>query len=122
MIRGFIDEAVVEENAFWAESGKSITVEHIVIGDRPAGAPPADSDIVQTACAAIGALGGEPKLAAPASTNANVPISQNVPAVVLRTGGTREGNHTLDEWYNPDGSQRGVKLALLMVLALCGME
>lgn len=116
------DEAVAEENAFRAGSGETIRLEKKRIGDRPAGEQPADAPIVQATWAAIEGAGGDPKLLPSSSTNANAPISRGIPAVVLRTGGSTGGTHTLEEWFDPEGSGEGVKMALLLLFALAGLE
>jgi len=119
---GFAREGAEEENAFRAASGACVTVEARCIGDRPAGSQSADSRIVQAAWAAAKAAGAEPRLLPPSSTNANVPISRGIPAVVIRTGGDVGGVHTLNEWFNPAGSETGAKHALLLLFALAGLE
>jgi len=117
-----VREGTEEENAFRAASGAIVTVEARCIGDRPAGSQSADSRIVQAAWAAAGAAGAEPRLLPHSSTNANAPISRGIPAVVIRTGGKVGGVHTLDEWFEPAGSETGAKHALLLLFALAGLE
>ncbi|SBW09541.1 Peptidase M20 [uncultured delta proteobacterium] len=117
-----VDAAVAEENFFRKESGAAVTVEKKKIGDRPAGDQPQDAPIVQALWAAITAIGKEPKLLPPSSTNANAAISRKVPGVVLRTGGDAGGEHALEEWFDPRGSQEGVKTSLLMAFALAGLK
>ena len=116
-----VDEAVAEENAFRKDSGGTITVDKNLIGDRPAGNQDDEAPIVQAIWASIRAAGGEPKLMPPSSTNANAAINRKIPAVVLRTGGATGGTHTLDEWFQPEGSQEGAKAALLLMFALAGL-
>ncbi|MDR0466419.1 MAG: M20/M25/M40 family metallo-hydrolase [Deltaproteobacteria bacterium] len=118
----FARQGVEEENAFRASGGGAVTVEAICIGDRPAGSQSEDSRIVQAACAAAKAVGVAPRLLAPSSTNANAPISRGVPAVVVRTGGKSGGIHTLEEWFDPAGSEKGAQHALLLLFALAGLE
>jgi acetylornithine deacetylase/succinyl-diaminopimelate desuccinylase-like protein len=117
-----VDEAVAEENAFRRESGATISVERKIIGDRPAGDQPEQAAIVQATWAAIRGAGGEPRLLDASSTNANAPISRGIPAVVVRTGGNTGGTHTPEEWFEPEGSQAGVKAALLLLFALTGLQ
>ena len=118
----FVDEAVAEENAFRKESGAVITADKILIGDRPAGDQAQDAPIVQGMWAAITAIGADPLLLPPSSTNANAGISRGIPAVVLRTGGDAGGEHALGEWFMPEGSQAGVKTSLLLLFALVGLK
>lgn len=117
-----IEKAVVEENAFRKSSGEKITVEMRKIGDRPAGEQSRDAPIVQALWSAIAAIGAEPKLFPPSSTNANAAISRNLPGVVLRTGGDTGGEHALEEWFDPKGSEQGIKTSLLLAFALAGLK
>ncbi|MCC8194899.1 MAG: M20/M25/M40 family metallo-hydrolase [Deltaproteobacteria bacterium] len=117
-----VDDAVAEENTFRKASGEKLTVEKKKIGDRPAGDQPEDAPIVQALWAAIAAIGKEPKLLPPSSTNANAAISRKIPGVVLRTGGDAGGEHALEEWFDPRGSEEGVKTSLLMAFALAGLK
>ncbi len=116
-----VDEAVAEDNAFRAKSGKTITVEKKMIGDRPGGVQPKEAPIVQAAYASITGVGAQPLFRAPGSTNANAPISRNIPAVCMRTGGASGNGHSHDEWFQPEGSQQGAKATLLMLFALTGL-
>lgn len=118
---GFANEGAAEENAFRGGSGAAVSVERNLIGDRPAGQQADDAPIVQATWAAIRGAGGEPKLMSPSSTNANAAINRKIPGVVLRTGGATGGTHTLDEWFQPEGSQQGAKAALLLMFALAGL-
>ena len=117
-----IEKAVAEENAFRKPSGEKITVEMRKIGDRPAGEQSCHAPIVQALWSAIGAVGVEPRLFPPSSTNANAAISRNLPGVVLRTGGDTGGEHALEEWFDPRGSEQGVKTSLLLAFALAGLK
>ncbi len=117
-----VDEAVAEENAFRKNSGATITVEKKKIGDRPAGDQSQESSIVQAIWSAITAIGAEPRLLPASSTNANAAISRKIPGVVLRTGGDAGGEHALEEWFDPKGSQEGVKTSLLLAFALAGLK
>lgn len=117
-----VEEAVAEENAFRAKSGKKITVDCVLIGDRPVGQQPETAPVVQSIWAAITGAGGQPKLVPPSATNSNAAIARNIPAVTLRTGGATGGTHALDEWFDPKGSEQGTKAALLLIFALAGLE
>ena len=67
-----------------------------VLGERPAGERSQSDPLVQLAAEALIWLGMEPKYGA-ASTDANIPISLNIPAVCI--GITKiEGTHTLEEF------------------------
>lgn len=78
------------------QAGPGLQTEIEVLGERPAGQLSRSSPLVQLAADAISWLGMEPKYGA-SSTDANIPISLNIPAVCI--GITRvEGAHTLDEY------------------------
>jgi di/tripeptidase len=51
------------------------------------------------------------------STNANVPLSQGIPAVVIGTY-TGKGTHRLEEWIDERSVILGMKQLVLAVLAL----
>lgn len=89
-----------------------ITVQSEIIGDRPAGSIDPNSDIVQTAVGVLRDLGIDVRLEA-GSTDANIPISENIPAVCigLTTGGR---THRLDEYVDLTPVRDGLQqLALL---------
>ena len=65
------------------------------MGDRPGGALPSDHKLVQQANEILTALGISPG-SAPSSTDANVPLSQGVPAICIGITNGR-GAHRLDE-------------------------
>ncbi len=91
----------------------ALTIE--IVGDRPAGALPADSPLLQTVRAVDRHLNlrTDPGLG---STDANVPLSLGVPAVAMGSGGTGGGIHTVAEWYDPAGRDIALRRILLSVL------
>lgn len=120
------DQAEVERLVGWVENvlarrqPREVTVTATTIGDRPAGAIPANAPIVAICCAALRALGVEPTLEA-SSTDANVPIGLGIPAVCL--GVTRgAGAHRVDEFVEIAPVATGLRQLLLTVLALAGVE
>ncbi|PZN13039.1 MAG: peptidase M20 [Bacillota bacterium] len=109
-----LEQAVRRElRAAAREEGLEVTLE--VIGDRPQGCLPPDHDLVCLLRAAMGAC-GVPVHDLAASTDANLPLSRGIPAV---TFGIRQGDgaHTLDEYIDRSGLDRGLRLALLALLA-----
>ena len=83
--------AIIEQRA-----GSGLRTEIEVIGSRPAGKLSRSSPLVQLAADAITWIGMEPEYGT-SSTDANIPISLNIPAICI--GITRvEGAHTLDEF------------------------
>ncbi|NHM31453.1 M20/M25/M40 family metallo-hydrolase [Neobacillus terrae] len=112
--------AADDENKRWETN--DIQVDIKLVGDRPAGSQPGDSVIVQAALASAEALGFEPILDEPSSTDSNVPISLGVPAVTLGGGGKFGGCHTLEEYYDPTNAFYGVQKIFLTMLGLVGVE
>lgn len=98
---------------------REVRVEVTTIGDRPAGAIPADATIVMVCCAALRALGIEPTLEA-SSTDANVPIGLGIPAVCL--GVTRgAGAHRVEEFVEIQPITSGLRQLVLTIAALAGL-
>ena len=116
-----VGEAVREENAARSTARGPITVDLKLIGDRPSGETPLDSQIVQIAAASIRAAGLRPTFI-PNSTDANVPISLGIPAITLDPGGETGGAHSLAEWVSVEkaSSLRGIYIALATLLSLAG--
>jgi hypothetical protein len=52
------------------------------------------------------------------STDANIPLSLNVPALSLGAGGDGGGAHTQAEWYSAKDREIGLKRVLLLTLAM----
>ncbi len=121
-IRAAIAAGVAEELARWPNSRASVTVTYDTIGIRPTGGQSDDAPIVQTAWAAIEALGWLPATSA-SSTDANLPIAMGIPAITINGGGRSTGAHGTEEAYTetPD-SFKGPQLALLLVTALAGVS
>jgi hypothetical protein len=51
------------------------------------------------------------------STNASIPISQNIPAICIGRGGEAGGAHSLHEWYLNKNGTEAIKLAFLITLS-----
>ncbi len=85
------------------------------IGERPAAALPDDSPLLETVRAVDRHLGlrTETRIG---STDANLPLSLQLPAVALGGGGSGGGIHTLAEWYDPTGREVALRRILLTVL------
>jgi tripeptide aminopeptidase len=119
--RRAVREAAEEENASRRNSGPPLELKVDLIGERPGGETPASTPLVKFALAATEALGTTPILDQ-ASTDSNIPISLNIPAVTLGAGGTASNAHSLDEWYDPRGRDIGLKRGLLVILGIVGLE
>ncbi len=95
-------------------SGLSLELE--TIGDRPAGALPLDSALLHTLRAVDRHLHLATELRL-GSTDANLPLALDIPALAIGTGGLGGGIHTLDEWYDPIGRETALRRLLLLLLA-----
>jgi tripeptide aminopeptidase len=113
--------AAQQINSRRREGTPSLRVELTHLGDRPAGATPASTPLVQAALDATRALGTRPTLLA-SSTDANVAISLGIPAITLGAGGEAGGIHTTGEWYSNTDGPRGIERALLTVLSVAGVD
>ena len=112
--------AVAEENARW--NNGEISVEFVLIGDRPTGLTPVASPIVQTAALAFEANDIPLQELGISSTDSNVPMSLGIPAITLAGGGDGGGAHSPGEWFAPEESHLGPQTILLTILALAGIE
>ena len=116
--------AVAEENARWGADtpAKQVGFTTKLIGDRPAGETPPSAVIVQAAVASLAAFGGGPPLLSGSSTDANVPMSLAVPAIIVGGGGESLGWHTRDEWFDPKDEWKGAQQSLTTILGLVGVQ
>lgn len=112
--------AVAEENARW--NNGEISVEFVLIGDRPTGLTPVSSPIVQSAALAFEANDIALQELGISSTDSNVPMSLGIPAITIAGGGDGGGAHSPGEWFAPENSHLGPQTALLTILALAGIE
>jgi acetylornithine deacetylase/succinyl-diaminopimelate desuccinylase-like protein len=119
-------QAELERLVAWVEGvlarrqPRDVAITATTIGDRPAGAIPANAPIVASCCAALRALGIEPTLEA-SSTDANVPIGMGIPAVCL--GITRgAGAHRADEHVEIGPIANGLSQLVLVTLDLAGVD
>lgn len=120
--RALMQQAADEENAARSTAQGRITVDLKLIGDRPSGQTPTTSPLVQTAAAAIRALGMTPSFNY-SSTDSNIPISLGIPAITIDSGGHGGRAHALDEWIDVEktASLKGIQSALLTLLTLAGI-
>jgi acetylornithine deacetylase/succinyl-diaminopimelate desuccinylase-like protein len=114
-----VDQAVAEENKRW--NVNTLSVSRKLIGDRPGGMTPSDSLIVEAAVRANEAFGHKSVLTG-ASTDANVPMSLGVPAIIIGGGGKTGGFHALSEWIDLSDAWKGAQNSLVTVLGLVGVE
>lgn len=116
-----VSQAVTAENAFRAASGHRLKSEVKLIGHRPSGETSLHSRLVRMTVEASQALGISPILNR-ASTDSNIPISLGIQAVTIGIGGMSGDSHRLSEWYEPTGRETGYKRALLLLLAMTGLD
>lgn len=112
-----IKEATDEENNHRRPGDPPLKLQLELIGERPSGETPADTQLVKLALEATRLLGVEPRLDQ-SSTDSNMPISLGIPAITLGAGGTSGASHTLAEWYDPRDRETGLKRGLLVILGL----
>jgi acetylornithine deacetylase/succinyl-diaminopimelate desuccinylase-like protein len=88
-------------------SRREVKIVAEVIGERPAGEISAKHPLVQLAVSCLREQ-GLPAFLTSGSTDANVPLSQNIPAVVMgiTTGG---GAHTMDEYVDVEPVTKGME-------------
>jgi tripeptide aminopeptidase len=111
-----VQQAVKEENARWNNRG-AVSAAAELVGVRPAGQTPKESPIVRTAMAVSRAMQIEEVLRE-GSTDSNVPMNLNIPAITISGGGAGTGAHSLNETFDAKDSWRGTQRALLLAIAL----
>lgn len=139
-ILAMIRQAVEEENARWDKdrdidnfspyytkgdvphADRTVSLDIVQVGDRPAGRQPKELPLVQAAAAAYESLGFETGYVAASSTDANVPISLGVPGITIGGGGHAEGAHSLAEEFDPTGMEDGIWEMFLIVAGMLGVE
>jgi acetylornithine deacetylase/succinyl-diaminopimelate desuccinylase-like protein len=97
-----------------------VSCEVVVIGNRPAGELQAGARILQVMRAVDAQLSNAAQVQR-ASTDANIPLSLGLEAIAIGGGGSGGGAHTLQEWFNSNGRELGLKRILLTLLALAGV-
>lgn len=115
-----VRNACDEENKRW--KSEDLTVEMERFGNRPPASQPSDAVIVQAAWAAIESVDGDPRLGQPSSTDANYPMSLEIPAITTGTGGNAGRAHTLEEWYDPTDGHRAIQKSFTLILGLVGVK
>ena len=95
----------------WNHEGVKIQAE--IIGERPAGQVASDHPLVKLAVESLNAQGMEAILTT-GSTDANVPLSKGIPALVMgiTTGG---GAHTMGEYIDTEPIERGMESLIRFV-------
>jgi tripeptide aminopeptidase len=99
-----------------ATSGSAELVSAIAeIGARPAGSTDPKAPLVRAAHAATRHQGRTP-IPTASSTDSNIAMSMEIPAITIGCGGEAGKAHTTDEWYRNVGGPEGIIRALHIVL------
>jgi len=96
---------------------KPLTLAITKIGDRPAAELPSGSPLLAALHAVDRHLGLRTDLRL-GSTDANIPLSLDVPSLSMGAGGDGGGAHTLAEWYSAKDRDTGLRRVLLLTLAM----
>jgi acetylornithine deacetylase/succinyl-diaminopimelate desuccinylase-like protein len=91
------------------------------IGERPAAELRTPSLVLDAVRAADRYLGIQSRLER-SSTDANIPLALGMDAVAIAGGGSGGDAHTMNEWYDPQGRDLGLKRILLATLSVCGIR
>jgi acetylornithine deacetylase/succinyl-diaminopimelate desuccinylase-like protein len=110
-----------EENARRALGTRALSMAVQPIGSRPCGETSTAHPLVQHAVQTTRLIGREPDLAT-ASTDANVPISQKIPAIAIGAGGKGGDAHSHAEWFDNTDGTRGVARALAIVVGAAALD
>ena len=102
------------------DRGEPLSADLERIGDRPSGTVDPNTPLVRRAMAVTRLLGLSPQLGA-ASTDANLPIADGIPAVTIGRGGVGGGAHSLGEWWAANDAHVGTERALLLLVASAGL-
>jgi acetylornithine deacetylase/succinyl-diaminopimelate desuccinylase-like protein len=117
-----VKQAADEENRARSTQEGRIVADPAVIGDRPCGETAMNAPMLRTVAAAVEAFGLKPSYRF-GSTDSNIPMSLDIPALTIGHGGTGGRAHSPDEWtdVNRGGVERSVQVALAIILAVAGV-
>ena len=122
-LRTALARAVATENQAAAShttrKPQAVQSELVEIGNRPAGELAQDARVLKVIRAVDAHLGNAAQVQR-ASTDANIPLSLGREAIAIGGGGSGGGAHTLQEWFDCNGRDLGLKRILLTMLALAG--
>jgi acetylornithine deacetylase/succinyl-diaminopimelate desuccinylase-like protein len=90
------------------------------LGDRPGGELAANSPLLAALRVADEFIGNQSRVER-ASTDANIPLSLGIDAIAIGAGGNGGGAHSLQEWYESDGREAGLRRVLLTLLGSSGV-
>jgi tripeptide aminopeptidase len=123
-LRTALDQAVALENRAAAQHGtrrpQVVQSEVVEIGNRPAGELAPGARLLKVIRAVDAQLGNTAQVQR-ASTDANIPLSLGREAIAIGAGGSGGGAHTLQEWFDCNGRDLGLRRILLTMLTLSGV-
>jgi len=127
-LRLALEHAVAAENQATAQQGvrkpllqsQTAQSEVVEIGNRPAGELAPDARLLKVIRAVDAQLGNAAQVQR-ASTDANIPLSLGREAIAIGGGGSGGGAHTLQEWFDCNGRELGLRRILLTMLTLSGV-
>jgi tripeptide aminopeptidase len=120
--RAVEDETMTAEMRSTVQKRPSgVNCEVVPIGNRPAGELAVGARILQVMRAVDVQLNNAAQVQR-ASTDANIPLSLGLEAIAIGGGGSGGGAHTLQEWFDSNGRELGLKRILLTMLSLAGAE
>jgi tripeptide aminopeptidase len=109
-------QGVDQENKFRAGSETRLTLDAKRIAVRHAISLESNAALVDAATYAAQAVGlGRPTLST-GSTDSNAAASAGIPAITFDGGGNAGNLHSLEEWFEPQGSYKGIQKVLLTIL------
>ncbi len=106
-----VETIVADEASFYPKAQVTLTI----VGDRPAGAIAREHPLIRTAHAAYTAVGATVSYVQ-SSTDANIPLSQGIPAVCVGLANGKNA-HRSDEYIVPTNLGRGMQALLLLAMA-----
>jgi tripeptide aminopeptidase len=122
-LRLSLEQVLAAENLTAAQPGTrrvpQVQSEIVEIGNRPAGELAGDARLFKV-IRAVDLLLGNTAQVQRASTDANIPLSLGREAIAIGGGGSGGGAHTLQEWFDCNGRDLGLRRILLTMLALSG--
>lgn len=110
LLTSCVERALEVENS--RATGGRLSAKIKEIGSRPGGRLSTESKLLSYIMAVDAHLGIRSHLDC-ASTDANIPLSMNLPAISIGAGGQGGGAHTPHEWFHPEGRELGLKRILL---------
>ncbi len=123
-LRVALEQAIAGENRAAGHHGtrkpQVVQSEVVEIGNRPAGELARDARLLKVIRAVDAQLGNTAQVQR-ASTDANIPLSLGREAIAIGGGGSGGGAHTLQEWFDCNGRELGLRRILLTMLALSGV-